>query len=98
MKSPLSISRALGNVVVTLHGEVDAVLLDHALSDLADGQGNLHLIIDLRDAGSIDEPCLTVLTRASERVRERGGDLTLNGPQERVHETLQRAGLTVTEP
>ena len=95
MKLPLSISRALGNVVVTLHGHVDADVLDHALTDLAEDQGNLRLIIDLRDASSIDQPSVLVLTRASERVRERGGDLRLSGPREPVSEALERAGLSI---
>ena len=95
MKVPLSISRALGDVVVTLHGPVDAELLEHALTDLSEDQGNLHLIIDLRDASSIDQPSVLVLTRASERVRERGGDLRLSAPREPVSEALERAGLSI---
>jgi len=96
MKRPLSISRALGNVVVTLHGPVDAAVLEYALTDLAEDQGNLHLIVDLRDASSIDQPCVTVLSRASQRARERGGDLTLSEPQQSVKAVLERAGLTIT--
>jgi anti-anti-sigma factor len=98
MKRPLSISRALGNVVVTLHGHVDAKALDHALNDLAEDQGNLHLIIDLRDASSIDSPAVTVLTRACERTRERGGLLTLSEPQRSVQQALERAGLAIARP
>jgi len=80
MKRSLSISRALGNVVVTLHGHVDAQVLSRTLVDLIENQGNLHLIIDLGDAAYLDEETVSILVGSSVRTRRRGGELILSGP------------------
>jgi anti-anti-sigma regulatory factor len=69
VKRPISISRALGSVVVTVHGDVDTDLLRRTLIDLAEAQGNLHLIIDLRDAESLNPRGVAVLVDSSQRCR-----------------------------
>ena len=48
-----AVSRAMGTVVVTCHGELAgdaAASLRAALSDLIEAQGNLEVVVDLRDA------------------------------------------------
>ena len=96
MKRPISISRALGNVVVTLHGPVDAALLEETLAGLSDEREDVHLVIDLRDADTIDDQVIGVLVATSRHRKEQGGDLVLSAPRRRVHDALIGHGLTIT--
>jgi anti-anti-sigma factor len=98
MKRPISISRALDSVVVTVHGDVDTDLLGQTLSDLAEAQGNLHLVIDLRAVESLDPGGVAVLVDSSQRVRQHGRDLVLSNPPEAIQRALEGRGLTITEP
>jgi anti-anti-sigma regulatory factor len=81
MKQPISISRAMGNVVVTVHGDVDAELLDRTLEAVGGEADHVRLVIDLRDADSIDLRTVEVLVEASRRRRQRGDDLVLSPPR-----------------
>lgn len=79
---PISISRALSRVVVTLHGTLDAHAaprLRPLLLDLIDGQGNLDVVIDLRDVAVIDHAGIGVLLGASERMHHHGGRIEFSG-------------------
>jgi anti-anti-sigma factor len=98
MKHPISISRALGHVVVTVHGEPDAQLLHRALQDLAEDQGNLRLVLDLKDADPLDRDSVAVIARSSRRVRHRGGELVLSTPPLASQDTLRGHGLTIAGP
>jgi anti-anti-sigma factor len=98
MKRPISITRALGSVVVTVHGDVDTDLLRRTLTDLAETQGNLHLVIDLRDAESLDPSGVAVLVDSSQRVRQHGWDLVLSSPPEAIQQALEGRGRTITGP
>jgi anti-anti-sigma factor len=93
MKQPISVSRALGRVVVTVHGAVDAELLDQTLALV--GADEPHLVIDLRDADSIDRRAVGVLIEASRQSTARGGDLVLSAPPPAVRHALDGHGLAV---
>ncbi|MGH9156921.1 MAG: STAS domain-containing protein [Acidimicrobiales bacterium] len=92
----IAISRALGTVVVTVHGDLDvpgAGHLSSVLADLIDGQGNLAVMIDLHDASAVDASGVSVLASAAERARRRGGNLSLCDPAEVLYQALQLRGL-----
>ena len=63
------------------------------LADLIDGQGNLSLVVDLRDATAADAERVSVFAEAAERLRRRGGAMTLSRPPVRLHEGLRQRGL-----
>lgn len=96
-RSDIVVGRYRGTVVVTVHGELDrlgAAHLDHMLTDLIDGQGNLSLIVDLHDATATGEDSVPVFADASERAGRRGGTVTLNEPPALLDRALRRRGLT----
>ncbi|MGH9156187.1 MAG: STAS domain-containing protein, partial [Acidimicrobiales bacterium] len=89
--------RALGTVVVTVHGDLDgagAGKLSIVLADLIDGQGNLAVVVDLHDAGASDVGgALAVFAAAARKAGRRGGALRLSYPPDQVHQALQLQGL-----
>jgi anti-anti-sigma factor len=90
------IGRYLGTVVVTIHGDLDlamAAYLAPVLTDLIDGQGNLSIIVDLHHATTTDAKHLLVFRDAAERVRRRGGAMTLSEPPPVLQEALRQWGL-----
>lgn len=83
--SPRSISvrRAQGRVVVSVHGDLDgerAAILEQVLSDLIDGQGNLDVLVDLRDASLAEPVALDALRGAAEQARRRNGAFAVRVP------------------
>jgi anti-anti-sigma regulatory factor len=44
-----------------------------------DGQGNLHLVIDLRDVVTIDQAGMGLLAGAAEQMRRHGGQIEFTG-------------------
>lgn len=92
----LAIARAMGTVVVTAHGHLDAdrgVLLEGVLVDLIEGQGNLEVVLDLRDVAAVDPSSVQVLVAAAAAAADRGGELTFAHASESVIATLAAAGL-----
>lgn len=92
----LAISRALGSVVVAVHGNLDVPGTRHlgsVLADIIDGQGNLAVIIDLHDATALDARDLSVLATAAERAGRKGVTVTLADPPDELHEPLALLGL-----
>ena len=92
----LAFSRALGKVVVHVHGPLDAdtaPALDDGLSDIIDGQGNRQVVLDLRAMTGIDPDGLSVLVDALGRMDDYGGELVVSGPTPDVAEQLRAAGL-----
>lgn len=88
------IGRALGTVVVTLHGELDstgAKQLQDALKDLIDDQGNLRVAVDLRSLRRIDSSCVAVFEAASQWACHRGGSFWMCGPSPTVSAALDQA-------
>ncbi len=92
----LVFSRALGSVIVHIHGALDATTapeLKDRLVDVIDGQGNRQLVLDLRRTTRIDSNGFSVLVDALHRQRKRGGDLVVSGPTSDVAEAFVAAGL-----
>ena len=92
----LVFSRALGQVIVHLHGVLDDVTahqLGDRLGDVIEGQGNRQLVLDLGGLTRIDGAGLPVLIDALKRVRRMGGELVLSGPTKDVTRTFEAAGL-----
>lgn len=90
------VGRFLGTVVVTLHGNVDminAAALADALQELIDAQGDLAVVVDLRDVGWVDGAGVGVLASAASRIERGGGELRLAGPRAAVAEALALSGL-----
>lgn len=90
------IGRALGTVVVTLHGESDstgAEQLRDALHDLINGQGNMCVAVDLRSLRRVDTSCVGVFVVASRWAHHRGGSFRLHGPSPAVSAALDRAAV-----
>jgi anti-anti-sigma regulatory factor len=91
----ISVSKAFGKVVVTVHGDVDGPLLGRTLADLAEDPGNLHLIVNLRDADSLDQDSLNVLSRSARNVQRAGGDFVLAACPPTILDALRGGEFTV---
>lgn len=96
-RSGIVIGRYQGTVVVTVHGELDverAEHLDFVLADLIDGQGNLSIIVDLRDvrATASDAERVEVFEDAAGRARRHHGTVSLSQPPALLREALRRRG------
>lgn len=92
----LAVSRALGTVVVTVHGNLDhsaSSRLGRVLADVIHGQGNLTVVIDLRDLDEVGPAGLGVLVDAARGVEDRGGRLRFSGPGPGITDDLRSAGL-----
>jgi anti-anti-sigma regulatory factor len=79
--STIAVARSAGTVVVTIRGHIDAQASQHLgsiLADLIDGQGNMSVLVDLREAGATDPDCLWMLTEAAERAHRRGGTVRVD--------------------
>ena len=92
-------SRALGKVVVHVHGPLDAETaptLDAGLVDIIDAQGNREVVLDLRRMTAVDVAGLVVLADALKRMKDYGGELLVSGPTPSVEEQLRAVGLEKT--
>lgn len=92
----LAISRTLGDVVVTVEGEVGARtsgMLGAALLDLIEGQGNLFVVVDLRGAVLAGPSGLDVLAAAKRSMEGRNGQFLLSAPSHDIRKALLAAGL-----
>ncbi len=95
----LVFSRALGKVVVHVHGPLDAntaPALQARLVDLIDDQGNRQVVLDLRQMTGVDFAGLVVLADAVKRMEDYGGELLLRDPTASVEEQLRAVGLEKT--
>jgi anti-anti-sigma factor len=95
----LVFTRALGKVVVHIHGAVDAhtaPALKARLVDIIDNQGNRQVVLDLRSLTSIDADGLFVLADALKSMDDHGGELLLSGPTSGVEAQLRAVGLEET--
>ena len=98
-KFSLAFSRALGKVIVHIHGSLDASTapdLEARLVDIIDNQGNRQVVLDLRRMTSIDAGGLFVLADALKRMDDYGGELLLSGPAKAVESQLRVGGLEET--
>lgn len=92
----LTFGRALGKVIVSVYGAVDAQnapQLRDRLIDLIDGQGNRHLVLDLSEMTLIDATGLSVFVDALKRIRRMAGKLVLSGPGPHIVREFEAAGL-----
>lgn len=95
----LVFSRALGKVVVHVHGPLDATnapALRARMVDIIDGQGNRQVVLDLRQMTGVDVAGLVVLADALKRMEDYGGELVVSGPTASVEEQLRAVGLEKT--
>jgi anti-anti-sigma factor len=95
----ISVSRALSRIIVTLRGALDvsaAPGLRPLLWDLIDGQGNLDVVIDLRDIVVIDPAGIGLLVGTSERMHQHGGRIEFRGAHSGASTSLVKLGLTLT--
>lgn len=97
------VSRVAGRVVVALHGTLDDVtcpVLDRALRDLIENQGNMTVVVDLADVLVSDLAYTGVLLPAAASAARRGGELLLAAPPAGVRWALYAAdapgGIAVT--
>ena len=100
LRFSLVFSRALGKVIVHVHGSVDvdtAEELRDRLSDVIDGQGNRHLVVDLKGVTSIDAAGCAVLVDAVKRMKQHGGEFVLSAPAIDVTHVLDDAGLDMVD-
>lgn len=92
----LVFGRSFGRVIVEVNGPLDARTagqLRHRLTDLIDGQGNRHLVLDLRGTTLVDGAGLSVLVYAHRRVEMNAGQLVMSGASPEVRRVLEEAGL-----
>ncbi|MEO6628398.1 MAG: STAS domain-containing protein [Aquihabitans sp.] len=92
----ITISRALGTVVVTVHGDLDEVGARHlgtVLVEIIDGQGNLAVVVDLHDATALDGSGLSVFVTAAAQASRRGASFTLSNLPGVLSKALTLRGL-----
>jgi anti-anti-sigma factor len=88
----VAIARALGRVVLTVHGSLDelsAPVLRTTLHDLIDDQGNLDVIVDLDRLSYVDDAGVAALEEGFTLAAARGGVLTLSRPRPAVERVLE---------
>ena len=92
----LTFGRAMGRVVVTVEGGLDAKTapeLGHRLLDVIEGQGNRELVLELRGMTAIDRAGVAVLVDTLKRVQRNAGSLLLSGPAPHIVDTLVGFGV-----
>lgn len=83
-------------MVVAVGGEIDCFtgpVLEQRLADLIEAQGNLSVVLDLRDVAFIDSSGLSALVTAHRSLQSRGGQLKVAGATERTRKVLELTGL-----
>ena len=92
----VAIGRALGTVVVTLHGELNATTspqLAGILRDLIDHQGNLSVVVDAHDLTVSGRDAAAVFVVAGEWARRHGGTLSVARATPPVRRALTESGV-----
>jgi anti-anti-sigma factor len=93
----VAISRAVGMIVVTVHGALNVASsgqLRHILSDLVHQAAHPDIVVDIRDMTVGDGADLELFVDTSHCARERGGHLALSGPSQATFAEFSRGGLT----
>jgi anti-anti-sigma factor len=88
----LAIGRALGTVVVTLHGELSATTspqVTEVLRDLIDDQGNLSVVIDARDLTVSGPDGVAAFVVAAQWARRHGGRFALAHASDGLRQLLR---------
>jgi hypothetical protein len=97
----VGVARRAGVVVVGVHGRLDqpaVAQLHYVLEDLIDGQGNLSIVVDLRNAASGDAASAPLFSWAVDRAARHGGTLELSEPPVPLHHELESAGASGASP
>ena len=92
----LVFGRALGKVVVSIHGPVDARTapeLRDRLRDLIEGQGNRNVVLDLGGTTCVDPAGLAVFVDAHKRMQRTAGELVFSAPSPDVIRAFRSADL-----
>jgi anti-anti-sigma factor len=92
----LAVGRAMGVVVVTAHGHLGAAesdVLQTVLVDLIEGQGNMKVVMDVRDVSGFSPSSLEVLVAATDAAAQLGGELTFSDPSDAGSRALEAVGL-----
>jgi hypothetical protein len=82
--SSLSIERRRGTVVVTVHCELTPDLvtqLRHVVHDLVEGQGNLHVKLELPELEGVNATLLSLLVDTASNLEGRYGSLRVTTPR-----------------
>lgn len=67
-------------MIVTIHGPVgldDWSLIEPILRDLIDSQGNLDVVLDLREVVSLERDAVPLIVNAARQAHDHGGRLRL---------------------
>jgi hypothetical protein len=81
--APLVIRRLDGAVVVVVHPPITSAVvaeLRHALGDLVEDQGNLHVVLELPDLTAPDGGLLSLLVETADQLECRSGTFTARTP------------------
>ena len=92
----IAVGRRFGTVVLTLRGRLegsDAEFLAWMLADLIDSQGNLSIVVDLRQVSHLDRAGARVLANAIDAAGRHGGALGMSGLSPAVRATIVEVGL-----
>jgi anti-anti-sigma factor len=92
----VAIGRALGTVVVTVHGELDGTTspqLAEVLRDLIDDQGNLSVVVDARDLTLTAPEGAAAFAVAAQWAHRHGGTLSLAYASEPLRRALHEGGV-----
>lgn len=79
-RSSFTIRRALGTVVVAVHGEIDFEdwsRIDGVLNDIIDAQGNLDVVVDFCEVAYMEPTAMPLIVHAARQARRHGGRLRL---------------------
>ena len=93
----VAIIRAVGMIVVTVHGALNvssSAQLRHILGDLIHQEVHPDVVVDIRDMTVADGADLELFVQTSHCARERGGHMALSGPFDPTFDELARGGLT----
>ena len=96
-----AVGRVSGRVVVTAHGTLDGAacpVLDRALRDLIDDQGNMAVVVNFADVTVPDLACTGVLLAAAASAARRGGELVVAAPPDAVRWALETADARAASP
>ena len=79
----IAISRSMGTVVVTVHGDLEVRAARHLgglLADIIDGLGNLGVVVDLHDTSAVAAGGASMLATSADLASKRGASLSSHNP------------------
>ena len=91
----MAIGRALGTVVVTVHGDLNSATspqLAEVLRDLIDDQGNLSVVVDVRSLTLSSPVGAAALAVAGHWAQRHGGTLSVAHASEPLRRALREGG------